>query len=162
MMTLPTVGQRAADNSVLLLTSDSAKGTYGYRDEAGKIVIPTGKYPFCFTDTFRNYAIVLDSGNRIVGINRQERVLYSLFIFDNGPDDQSDGLFRIRKDHKIGYADAATGKIVISPRFACAWPFENGKARVALDCQTRSDGEHSTWISKHWFYINKVGKLLTE
>jgi hypothetical protein len=58
---------------------------------------------------------------------------------------------------KIGYADAATGKIVIRPQFACAWPFEHGVAKVSLNCQTRSDGEHATWISDDWFYINKAG-----
>lgn len=66
----------------------------------------------------------------------------------------SGGVFRIVRDGKIG---SATGKIAIKPIFACAWTFENGMAKVALDCQTRSDGEHSTWVSDHWFYINRAG-----
>ena len=150
-------GQRQRAGSALILVSDSAKGSYGYKNEAGEMVIPMGKYPICFTDTFRNFAIVLASGKGIVGIDRQEHVLYTVFIFDNGPDDPADGLFRISRAGKIGYADAVTGKIVIEPKFACAWPFEKGLAKVALDCQTRSDGEHSAWISEHWFYINKAG-----
>ena len=157
MISLKTFGQPPRNEGVLILVSDSAAGTYGYRNEAGKIIIPMGRYPVCFTDTFRNYGIVLKRGMGFVGIDRQDRVLYSVFIFDNGPDDPSDGLFRIRASGKIGYADSATGKIVIRPRFVCAWPFENGVAKVALECETRSDGKHSTWISDHWFFINKDG-----
>lgn len=157
MINLKTVGQPLRDKGVLILVSDSATDTYGYRNEAGKIVIPMGKYSVCYTDTFRNYAIVLMSGKGFVGIDRQDRVLYSVFIFDNGPDEPSNGLFRIRATGKIGYANSATGEIVIRPQYACAWPFENGIAKVALECQTRSDGEYHYWISDHWFYINKYG-----
>ena len=157
MISLKTTGQERTNKGVLILLSDSATNTYGYRNESGKIVIPMGRYPVCYTDTFRDYAIVLKPGIGFVGIDRQERVLYSVFIFDNGPDEPSDGLFRVRATGKIGYADAATGKIIIKPQFACAWPFDHGVAKVALDCQTRSDGEHSTWVSDHWFYVNKKG-----
>jgi hypothetical protein len=155
-----TLGQSAVSNDFLIMVNDSASGDYGYRDGAGKIVIPMGKYLTCYTDTFRNYAIVSMPGHGIVGINRQERVLYHVFIFDNGPDEAVDRLFRIVAEGKIGYADYATGMVVIPPRFACAWPFEKGRAKVALDCQTRVDGEYHTWISDHWFYIDKKGKRL--
>jgi hypothetical protein len=157
MISLKTIGQERSNKGVLILVSDSAKGEYGYRNDAGTIVIPMGRYPVCYTDTFRDYAIVLKPGNGFVGIDRQERVLYSVFIFDNGPDEPSDGLFRVRVAGKMGYADAFTGKIAIKPQFACAWPFERGAAKVALNCQTRSDGEHSTWVSDQWFYITKNG-----
>ena len=136
MISLKTTGQERTNKGVLILLSDSATNTYGYRNESGKIVIPMGRYPVCYTDTFRDYAIVLKPGIGFVGIDRQERVLYSVFIFDNGPDESSDGLFRVRVAGKMGYADAVTGKIAIKPQFACAWPFEHGVAKVALDCQT--------------------------
>jgi hypothetical protein len=157
MISQKTVGQPVKEKGLLILVSDSATGAYGYRNETGKIIIPMGKYLSCFTDTFRSYAIVDKPGEGIVGIDRQGRVLYSIFIFDNGPDEPSDGLFRIKTAGKIGYADSATGEIVIKPQYACAWPFENGMAKVAAECKTRSDGEHSTWISDHWFFINKNG-----
>jgi hypothetical protein len=145
---------------VLILVADSATDTYGYKSESGKIAVPMGKYSMCFTDTFRNYAIVLDSGKGFIAIDRQYHVLYNVFVFDNGPDYPADGFFRIKVAGNIGYADIATGKIVIKPQFACAWPFENGIAKVAIKCQTRQDGEHSTWISNEWFYINKAGVLV--
>jgi hypothetical protein len=156
-ISLKTVGQSAEAENILILVTDSSAGTYGYRNEAGKIIIPMGKYLFCYTDTFRSYAIVDKSPEGIVGIDRQGRILYSVFIFDNGPDEPSNGLFRVKVSSKIGYADSATGKIVINPQFACAWPFENGMAKVAMECQSHSNGEHHYWTSDHWFFINKNG-----
>lgn len=154
---LTSAGQPRKDTSLLFRMFDSAGNACGYRNGAGRIVIPFGRHSYCFTDTFRKYALVIDSGKGIVGIDRQENVLYNVFVFDNGPDDPADGLFRIILDGKIGYADAVTGKIVVEPQFACAWPFENGLAKVALVCQTHHMGEHSTWLSDQWFYINKRG-----
>ena len=81
-----------------------------------------------------------------------------MFPFDNGPDYAADGLFRIMTNNKIGYADEATGKVIIKPQFDCAFPFENGVAKVGLNCTTHSDGEHSYWTSDNWFYIDKKGK----
>jgi hypothetical protein len=150
-------GQATKEPSVLILVTDSSTDTYGYKNESGKIAVPMGKYKMCFTDTFRNYAIVLDTGKGFIAIDRQYRVLYNVFPFDNGPDYPADGFFRIKVAGKIGYAEIATGRIVIKPQFACAWPFENGVAKVATKCQTQTDGEHSTWISDEWFYINKAG-----
>jgi hypothetical protein len=155
-----TFGQSSGGNDFLVRMADSATRKYGYRDQAGTMIIPIGKYPACYTDTFRNYAIVFKPGQGIVGIDRQEHLLYHVFIFDNGPDEAQDRLFRIKVDGKIGYADAVFGKVMIPPRFACAWPFEMGKARVALDCQTRKDGDYHTWISDHWFYIDVKGRRL--
>ena len=70
---------------------------------------------FVFTDTFRTYAIVAGKNFVFVAIDRQQKVLYNVFPFDNGPDYASDGLFRILKNNKIGYADELTGKVIINP-----------------------------------------------
>jgi hypothetical protein len=160
--TATTMAQSPKRSNALIIVSDSATGTYGYQTAAGKMVIPLGKYQMCFTDTFRNYAIVLDSARGFVAIDRQFHVLYNVFLFDSGPDYPAGGLFRITRSGKIGYANAATGKIAIEPKFACAFPFEKGRAKVAQDCQTRPDGEHSTWISNFWFYINKSGSRVSK
>lgn len=141
-----------------LAFTDTITNMSGYKDSAGKIVIPLGKYPVCATDTFRTYAIVANQTTGFVAINKQETVLYEVFPFDNGPDEPSDGLFRIIENGKIGYANFITGKIVIKPQFDCAWPFENGLAKVSNDCSIQSDGEHSVWQSDHWFNIDKTGK----
>ena len=81
---------------------------------------PWGNTHFLLSRTFRNYAIVLKSGKGIIGIDRKGPALYSVLVFDNGPDDPSDALFRIITAGKIGYDDSATGKIVIKRKYASA------------------------------------------
>ena len=151
------IGATTVAQKPWILVQDTATGKYGYRNGAGKMVIPFGKYADCITDTFRGYAIVMYSGLAFVGIDRQEHILYHVLVIDNGPDYPSDGFFRIVKDGKIGYAYTSTGKIAIQPQFPCAWPFEHGVAKVALDCQEQGMGEYHAWDSNHWFFINKAG-----
>jgi hypothetical protein len=146
------------NNDYLVSFHDTLFDQFAYKNSDGEIVIPFGKYSNCFTDTFKTYAIVAKPEIGFVAIDRQENVLYGIFPFDNGPDYTSEGLFRILVNNKIGYADSITGKVVIKPQFDCAWPFENGVAKVSTDCKTQSEGEHSLWVSDHWFYIDKSGK----
>ena len=113
-----------------------------FKSQKGEIVIPIGKYQRCFTDTFKSYAVVALPKIGMVAIDRHQNILYEVFPFDNGPDNASEGLFRIVANKKIGYADAATGAVVIRPQFDCAFPFENGSAKVSIDCKAKSDGEH--------------------
>ena len=47
---------------------------------------------------------------------------------------------------------------MIKPQFKCAWPFKNGVAEVSMDCQTKSEGEHTVWVGNNWFYIDTIGK----
>ncbi len=89
----------------------------------------------------------------------QKTALYEVFIYDNGPDYEAEGLIRVVKNGKIGYADAKTYAIVIEPQFDCAYPFENGKAKVSNQCKTVKDGEHSMWESDAWQYVDKEGKI---
>lgn len=145
-------------NEYLVSFNDTIKNEYGYKNQNGEIVIPLGKYARCFTDTFKTYAIVVKPNSGFLAIDRQEKVLYEVFPYDNGPDEPSEGLFRILVDEKIGFAESLTGKVVIRPQFDCAWPFENGLAEVSNDCRTLSDGEHSSWQSDHWYCIDKTGK----
>jgi len=144
------------DGNILVLYTDKNEQT-GYRKLSGKVVIPAGKYTYCFTDTFRTFALV-STKKEIIAIDRDDKKLYEVFVFDNGPDYAQEGLFRIVKNGKIGYADATTGKIVIEPAYDGAYPFENGKARVSIGCKTITDGEHKLWTEREWFYIDRNGK----
>ena len=148
------------NNDYLISFNDTIKDQWGYKNQNGEIVIPLGKYTRCFTDTFKTYAIVVKQNSGFIAIDRQENVLYEVFPFDSGPDEPSEGLFRILADKKIGYADSLTGKVVIKPQFDCAWPFGNGVAEVSTNCKTQLEGEHSSWISDHWYYIDKSGKTV--
>lgn len=106
-------------------------------------------------------AMIQTQTGKWVIIDAQKRILYEVFPFDNGPDYPSEGLIRIVKNGKIGYAHAKTYALVIPPQFDCAFPFENSKAKVSLQCQTIQDGEHRIWESTHWRYINKKGAFTT-
>jgi hypothetical protein len=108
------------------------------------------------------YAIVVKPEIGFVAIDRQENILYKVFSYDNGPDEVSDGLFRIMENNKIGFADSLTGKVIIKPQFECAFHFENEVAQVSIDCKTQSDGEHNTWVSNNWYYIDKTGKKVNK
>ena len=154
---MTSCGQRIQNKDYLVLFEDTLTNKNGYKNIKGDIVIPTGKYVRCFTDTFRIYAFVVKSGG-FVAIDRQENVLYKVFSSDNGPDEASEGLFRIMENNKIGFADSLTGKVIIKPKFNCAYPFEKGVAMVSIDCKSQSDGEHSTWVSDNWYYIDKTGR----
>lgn len=100
---------------------------------------------------------MLEQDHKWVVVDEQKNVLYDVFIYDNGPDAPADGLYRIVKDGKIGYADAGTNAIVIEPQYDCAYPFENGKAKVSTNCQTVKDGEYDVWESEDWQFIDKTG-----
>ena len=138
---LTSCGQTIKNNDYWISFTDTTKDEHGYKNQNGDIVIPLGRYSFCFTDTFRTFAIVAKPKFGFVAIDRQENILYKVFPYDNGPDYPSDGLFRIMENNKIGYADSKTGKIVIGPKFDCAFPFENGVAQVSI-CFFRLKAAH--------------------
>jgi len=131
----------------------------GYVNMAGDTVIPIGKYHHCYTDTLRTFAIVLKKEGGFVAVDQNDAELFEIFGYDNGPDYIAEGLFRIIKNGKIGYANKE-GKIIIKPQFDCAFPFKNGKAKVSNDCATVLEGEYSSWESEKWFYIDKTGKRI--
>jgi hypothetical protein len=112
--------------------------------------IAAARGPLAMTQTHDGKWVITDS---------QKTPLYEVFFYDNGPDYPSEGLIRVLKNGKIGYADATTFALVIEPQFDCAFPFEGGKAKVSKQCQTLKDGEHSTWTSDHWKYVDKQGNF---
>jgi len=147
--------QNKRDEPLLLVSKDDK---YAYVNIKGDTIIPLGKYQMCYTETFADLAIVASNG-KLIGIDRKENPLFEVFIFDNGPDDVTDGLFRIVKNKKIGFADEH-GHIVIQPTLGCAYPFEMGKAMVSDSCKVIIDGEHKIWQSRKWYYIDKSGKKI--
>lgn len=129
-------------------------------NKSGKTIVPFGNYHYLSNDTIIEYGIVLKPKTGAIAIDNSGAELYEVFWFDNGPDYPSDGLFRIKKNGLIGFADFKTGEIVISPQFDCAFPFKNGKAKVSLQCDVIPEGEHSIWKSSSWFFINKNGMTI--
>lgn len=109
-----------------------------------------GKFDVIYDETRRGFFAVTKSDT-----------LFQIYTFDNGPDYVSDGLFRIISNGKIGYANEQ-GRIIIEPTYQCAEPFENGKARVSLNCTETIEFEMKKWESDTWFYIDKLGGIVSE
>lgn len=108
------------------------------------------------------YAIV-KSPDRVVGINRKGEVMFDAYLWgDSQLDDLSEGLFRVKRNGKIGYANKV-GEVVIPCEFECAEHFKNGEAKVSLECEYSilDNMEQVEIKSDKWFYINKKGNKIT-
>ena len=102
---------------------------------------------------------MIEQDHKWVLVDSQNKVQYQVFLYDNGPDYPSEGLYRIVRNEKIGYADT-NHVVVIEPKYDCAYPFENGKAKVSNKCSIVPAGEHNIWSSDAWIYIGKDGRNL--
>lgn len=127
----------------------------------GDTIIPYGKYHAWNPMNIYTYAIV-KSPDRVVGINRKGDVIFDAYLWGDAQlDDISEGLFRVKRNGKIGYANKI-GEVIIPCQFECAEQFENGVAKVALECEYNMDNtEHVETKSDSWFYIDKKGNKIT-
>ncbi|MBQ4279132.1 MAG: WG repeat-containing protein [Rikenellaceae bacterium] len=146
----------------------------GYVDRRGDTIIPPGQYLYCYTDTLRTHAVVVNRPERresaydlCLAIDRRGRKMFNVLWFDNGPDYVCDGLMRIRDDAgRVGYADTL-GRIAIAPQYAFGTPFDNGRAKVTFTGCERPvtdapDEEHRYWDSDQWLVIDKTGQVVDE
>ena len=132
---------------------------YGYVDSSGTTKIPF-EYTFAYTDTFLNTIAFVAVKGKIKAIDRNNRKLFTVFKFDNGPDYLEDGLFRVQDDStgNIGFADM-TGNIIIPPRFFHVDPFSDGLAAFNTGGRIEPmDEEHTILTGGKWGYIDKEGK----
>lgn len=166
-------GKRVTDN--LVYTDDSLGAPIQYKNQKGKVIIPLSAgfkthavAPFFSPKCFHKHAW-LYNGKDYDFVDNQGKVWYQIYWFDMGVDYPKEGLFRIKQNGLIGYASEKTKKIVIPARFQAAFPFENGRAKVAYRAKSECDGEgHCRWVpdpnatdlENRYFYINKKGKFL--
>jgi hypothetical protein len=82
-----------------------------------------------------------------VGIDRNENIILTPFIYDNGPDYIVEGLFRFVELDKIGFANTV-GKKIIKAKYSFATPFENGLSAFTIGGHKAYDksGEHWSWV----------------
>lgn len=147
-------------NNFLIRVSDSDNFQLGdqfaFIDKNLDTIISNKNYTGTLTDTLKYFAIVYDHKHGIIGIDRNDQILFEIFKYDNGPDYLKEGYFRIIRNGKIGYANKY-GEIKIPCQFECAYPFKNGKAKVAYHCGTIKQYEYNVWKSDDWLYIDKMG-----
>ncbi|MFA9370524.1 MAG: WG repeat-containing protein [Labilibaculum antarcticum] len=136
-----------------------------YVNEKGDTIIPFGKYAYYGTDTFVHFANVMVHPNdstygRQVGINRHLKILFDIVMFDNGPEPFKEGLIRILRNGKMGYANEY-GEIVIPCIYDYAKWIHDGEAEVTFDAlEFRDMDEHLRVESDEWFLIDMNGKKI--
>jgi len=135
------------------------EGLFGYVDSLGIIQIPY-EYPFAYTDTLISIAFVVYEG-KIKAIDKENTKLFTVFPYDNGPDYESDGLFRIVDDSTghIGFANME-GLIVIPPKYFFVNPFKQGFATFNEGGKIEYDDEYKYILGGKWGYIDKKGKVV--
>jgi hypothetical protein len=132
----------------------------GYVSSSGDTIIPIGKYIYCFTETFDKIAIVVPKNHKgYYAIDRKERLLFEVLGMDNGPDYVENGLFRIKLEGKIGYANLQ-GSIVIKPQFDFALPFQNGYAVICYGGEDKLLNEYIQHTGGKWGIININGEFV--
>ena len=155
--------------STLFAITDEEYLQYGsrvaYVNFEGDTIIPFGQYAYFGTDTFVYFANVMEHPNdsiygRKIGVNREQKILFDIVMFDYGPDLSYEGLIRVIRNGKFGYADEY-GRVVISCIYDYAKWFKNGKAEVTFNAVEYLDmEEHLRVESDEWFEIDKQGNTI--
>ncbi|MBP6344736.1 MAG: hypothetical protein KA346_02335 [Neisseriaceae bacterium] len=128
-----------------------------YQNQIGQIIVaarPCDETIDYGTELHRlPFALVFDQGWQAYGPSGAH--LFEVFMFDNGPDEPAEGLIRIERAGRLGYASVATGNIVVPPLYQCALPFRDGWALVGLRCQKvyEPSGEHWYWEADEWLRL---------
>jgi hypothetical protein len=108
-------------------------------------------------------AAVLSNKEGWMYINRRGRVVISgVPVMDNGADWFHDGLVRIVRNDKYGFANRK-GQVVIPPIYDGALNFEKGRATVCKGCKSacaEPDCEYHSFKGGQWFQINTKGTVL--
>lgn len=141
----------------------------GVKDKAGKIIIPAQFKVFSFLkdgDPVEGETIVFDgskedekSEKNAWGYvyDRNGKFLYQPFLFDNGADYFSEGVRRLVKNGKLGFADR-NGKIVIEAEHDFVAPFNYGYAAFCDGCGWEKTGdEHRAIVGGKWGVMNVKG-----
>lgn len=136
-----------------------------YLDSKGDTIIPFGRYAYFGTDTLIHFASVIEHPNdsvynRQIAIDRNQNILFDMIMFDNGPESFHDGLLRVLRNGKMGYANRF-GQIVIPCIYDYAGWFENGQAKVTFKAKKYLDiEEHEQVESNEWFNIDRKGNRI--
>ena len=86
-------------------------------------------------------------------------VIKGVPTMDNGPDTFHDGLVRVIKNGKYGFANSK-GQLVVPASYDGALNFEHGKAKVCKGCISKcadTGCEHRTFAGGEWFLVDTRG-----
>jgi hypothetical protein len=109
-------------------------------------------------------AAVLSPREGWMYVNRRGKVVITgVPVMDNWADSFHDGLVRIVRNGKYGFANRK-GQVVIPPIYGGAMNFEKGRATVCKGCESKRaepECEHHVLAGGEWFRINTKGTVLT-
>lgn len=144
----------------------------GVKNKAGEIIVPAQFKVFSYLkdgDPVEGETILFDGdkegekpeknawGNVY---DRKGTFLYKPFLYDNGPDYFSEGLRRLVKNGKVGFADR-NGKIVIPAEHDFASPFNYGYAAFCDGCDwEKTNDEHRSIVGGKWGVMNTKGQTV--
>jgi hypothetical protein len=131
-----------------------------YRDESGRIIVVKDHVRNLQFDK-EGLAVVRTEQDGWMYVNRKGEVVVSdVPTMDNWADDFSDGLVRVNRGAKWGFADK-TGALVIPLIYDCAMGFTNGSAWVCEGCKYENvskDEIHQMCKGGKWKRIDTTGK----
>ena len=132
-------------------------GLWGYKDFAGQVVIQP---QFHVAEKFsrEGLAAVADDQSWAY-IDTKGNIVIRPFVFDNGPDEFSEGLARFIAGSKFGFFNKQ-GRVVIMPQFDFAARFSQSLAAVCMGCRQHRMGEHSMTVGGKWGYISNQGHIV--
>lgn len=148
----------------------------GVKNQAGKIIIPA---------EFRDYTGIKDGemvkkgiGNETILFaggkrndkyekntfgyvyDRKGEFLYKPYLFDNGADYFSEGVRRLVRNGKVGFADR-NGTIVIQPKHDFVSSFNYGYASFCNGCDwEKTEDEHKSIVGGTWGVMNSKGETV--
>lgn len=96
-------------------------------------------------------------------VNRAGKVVVTCVpTMDNGPDSFHDGLVRVLRNGKYGFANRL-GELAVPATYDGAMTFENGRAAVCKSCENKCadpECEHHSFVGGEWFQINTKGTVV--
>lgn len=144
----------------------------GVKDKAGKIIVPAQFKIFSFLkdgDPVEGETILFDGSKEGEKpeknawgyvYDRKGKFLYQPFLYDNGADYFSEGLRRLVKNGKVGFADR-NGNTVIVAEHDFAFPFNYGYATFCDGCDwEKTNDEHRAIVGGKWGIMNVKGQTV--
>ena len=128
---------------------------YGYRDGAGKVVVPP-RFFFAYEFSPEGIAAAIgEAGPQYIKPDGQ--IVAQAFVSDNGPDYFTEGRARVVEAGKVGFIDQE-GQVVVEPRFDHATAFCHARSVVCSGCSEQAEGEHRRFVGGHWGLIDRSGR----
>ena len=115
---------------------------------------------------FDSYGLapVLSAKEGWMYVSRTGRVvIIGVPSMDNGADTFHNGLVRVIRNKKYGFANRK-GQIVIAAHYDGAMNFEQGKSKVCLGCESKCvdhDCENHVFAGGEWFLIDTKGTVVS-